>query len=141
MFFPPYTRPDPTMLDMLADLLLLGAGVGVALFTIIYATVFRWHKTPTGIAILSFTLGLTLVLCLVLVNRLLGGDYEGRDIVRVIVYGTNFIAAWGMVLLLLRGRHKGEPPLGLVERPRRSADVDVDANGAPKQPRERGGSE
>lgn len=116
MIFPPYAPPDRTALDFLADLLLIGAGLGVFTFTLCYMVLFKWHKTPAGIAVLGFTMALSLVLGLMLASKFTGGEYVGRDAWRVVVYGSNLVAAWGMVTLLFYSRRRGEKPLHLVER-------------------------
>jgi len=114
--FPPYARPDLTWLDVVADLALLGGALGIVVFWLAYALLFRWRSTAAGQAIFAFTGSLLLVLVLVLVGRVTGGDYPGRDLVRVVAYGSCFITSWGLVAVLARGWLRGNRPLDLHER-------------------------
>lgn len=116
MNFPPYTRPDPTMLDAIADLLLVGSGFGILTFALLYLIFFNWRETPSGKAILYFALSLGLLILLVLAGRFTGGDYPGRDLLRVFVYALIFASTWGLVATLVRAWRRGEKPLELVER-------------------------
>lgn len=114
--FPPYTRPAATLLDMIADLLLLGAGLGVLVFAVGYAVLFRWWETASGRTILAFVGTLGLILLLNITIRAAGGDFPGRDYARVAVDTVVFVAAWGLVVLLARSWLRGAPALHLRER-------------------------
>lgn len=116
MIFPPYTMPAATALDTIADFLLIGAGAGVLAFTLLYLVFFNWRETSSGKAILYFTCSLGLLLLLVFIGKVTGGDYPGRELLRVFVYGLNLVAAWSLVVTLVRSWSRGEKPLDLVER-------------------------
>lgn len=113
---PPYSRPELTALDYLADAAMLGAGIGIILFWVAYALLFRWHATPAGIAVFTFTGALAAVFILIIASRFSGGDYEGRDLLRFVVYVANLVAAWGMFAVLVWGWLRGNKPLELHER-------------------------
>lgn len=114
--FPPYTRPEPTVLDVIANVLLVGAGLGSLLFVLAYAIVFRWYETAAGRAVLGFVASLVLVLLLNVIARASGGDYPGRDVLRVFAYGAVFVGSWGLVVELVRSWRRGGPALDLRER-------------------------
>lgn len=113
---PPYMWPDFTTLDHLADIAMLGAGVGIVLFWLAYALLFRWYAAPAGIAVFTFTGALAGVFFLIIASRLNGGDYDGRSLLRFLVYTANCLAAWGMLAVLARGWLRGNHPLELHER-------------------------
>lgn len=118
MIFPPYDRPDLTIVDMIADLVLLGAWLGIIIFVLAYATLFSWRKTAAGKAIMYFTCSLLAVLAVVLAARISGGDYFGRDWIRLGAYSLTCASAWGLVITLARAWRRGEKPLELRERER-----------------------
>lgn len=118
--FPDYSRPAATVLDLVADFVLLGAGLGAVVFVLMYAAIFNWRITAAGRAIFYFAASLVGVLALVSVSKLTGGDYPFRDLLRIIVYGFAFVSTWRLVAVLVVSWHRGAPTLDLRERPRRA---------------------
>lgn len=108
--------PTDDLVRDIADFALTGAGVGVVVFTLCYMIFFRWHKTPSGIAILLLTTSLSLLLLLGIVSRATDGDYFLRDWFRLGAALLCLVAPWGLVAVLLHGWLRGRKPLNLVER-------------------------
>lgn len=131
--FPPLHNPPATFLDNIANVELLVASIFLLVFTVIYFVRFRWYDTPAGKSVLSFLGSLCALMILNTVGRLTGGDYPGRDILRVIVYATVPIAIGYMLwtlasyyrrasVLLLEKRPRGEP-IGSAGAPATSLDA------------------
>lgn len=111
-----YTRPPRTVVDTISDAILMFGATGVAVFFLVYVTLFRWWKTESGKAVLYFTGSLFLVLALVAAARLTGGDYFGREWMRLAVYSACAAASWGLVITQARAWFRGDKPLDLHER-------------------------
>lgn len=115
MLFPPIEAPDPTWIDGLGNILLLGAGVAVAAFAFYYGFFFAWRTTPAGRAVLYFTTGLVALLAHFIVSRFMGGDYLFRDIVRAVVYGYLMVVSIRLLLTLRRIYKAGNHPMTAEE--------------------------
>lgn len=115
MLFPPIQTPDPTWIDAIGNLLLIGAGLAVAAFAAFYGFFFAWRTTPAGRAVLYFTTGLVALLVHFIVSRFMGGDYLFRDIVRAIVYGYLMVVSIRLLLTLHRIHREGNHPMTTEE--------------------------
>lgn len=101
MIFPTYTPAPPTAIDHLADLVLLGAGIVILLFTILYGVFSQWTLTPGGKSVMVFVTSLDALLFLIIIGKFYGGEYPFRDVVRLAVYGYVFVSALNLVINLL----------------------------------------
>lgn len=116
--FPDYNRPDPTMLDVLADFGLLAGGVGCIVFVLLYGFFLNWRKTAAGRAIFYFMLSVVSVVGLNILARITGGDYPFRDWLRLTVYLGVCVTSWRLVATLVRAWLGGERALNLPARER-----------------------
>lgn len=116
--FPDYMRPDATWADVLADFVLMGCGLGALVFVILYGIFLNWRETPAGKALFYFMASLAAVLVLVILSRLTGGDYPGRDLVRLGVYSAGFVTSWRLVVELIRSWREGADGLNINRRER-----------------------
>lgn len=114
--FPPYENPPTTTLDHISEILMLGSGAGVVLFTVSYIAFFQWRRTGAGKAILYFALSLCALLGQIIATRSFGGDFVLRDIVRLVAYAVVFLSSWGLVFTLWRNWSRGAPPIELKQR-------------------------
>lgn len=88
------------MLELIADIeILIGAG-GAIVFAISYGLFFAWRKTPAGRSLMYFVLSLIALFCLNAIGRWTGGDYWGRDVIRIVVYSTLVFTMWRLVFVL-----------------------------------------
>lgn len=110
MLFPPINPPDPTWIDGLGNILLLGAAAAVTLFGYFYAFYFDWRQTPAGRAVLYFVSGLVALLLHYVVSRFMGGDYLFRDVVRATVYGYLMVVSLRLLFTLWRIWRAGNHP-------------------------------
>lgn len=115
MLFPPINPPEPTWLDGIGNLLLLGAGVAVAAFAFYYGFFFAWRITPAGRAVLYFTTGLVALLGHFILSRFMGGDYLFRDLIRAIVYGYLMVVSVRLLLTLRKIHKAGNHPMTAEE--------------------------
>lgn len=114
--FPDYNRPDPTMLDVIADFGLLAGGIGAVVFVLLYGIFLNWRKTAAGRAIFYFMVSVVSVMGLNILARVTGGDYPFRDILRLVVYLGVCGTAWRLVVTLIRAWLGGERALNLRAR-------------------------
>jgi len=116
MIFPTYAPAPPTQLDHLADYLLLGAGLTILLFTILYGIFSRWTLTPGGKSVMVFVISLDALLALIIVGKFYGGDYPFRDVIRLFVYGYVLVASLGLLInLIVTWYHGNEQFLVKIE--------------------------
>lgn len=107
-----------TPIDRVADFILLFALFAVLAFTLLYGVFFHWTATQGGRAVMGFVSSIDFVLLLIVLSKFNGGDYPGRDIVRLGVYLYILSTSVGLVVTLVRNWLRGSKPLDLRERDR-----------------------
>jgi hypothetical protein len=87
--------------------------VWVIMFASIPATLFPlvylfspWWRTVPGQAIMTLSVGLALMVDSALARELLGADYPGRSVVRVLVFVFVVVGLWYLLVALLWTLHK-----------------------------------
>lgn len=90
------------------DWLLLMTAPAPALFVLRYARV-RWSSTVSGRAIMLKSTGTALFLGLACATVVLG-EFPGRDLLRVAIYGFLFAAQWYLTTLLFRLQRQARTP-------------------------------
>lgn len=116
--FPPYVPPTHDIFDLLADLVLLGAGFACLVFVVSYAVFFNWRKTRAGAAIFYLLSSLVVVLFHVILTRATGGvDFPGRSIIHFVVYLLPFLAGIRIVYVLWWNYFHHSKLLDLQRRP------------------------
>lgn len=107
---------DPILL--LGDLIMLAAATGAVVFAISYASFFAWRKTQAGRALLYFVVALVAVFLNNTAARTLGGDYPGREWIRLAVYCCVAVAVWRLVVVLWHNWRADKPPIDIEARSR-----------------------
>lgn len=117
--FPDYNRPAMTLVDLVADWVLLAGGLGALVFVCLYGFFLNWRETPAGRAILAFVVSLIGVLALVVTAKLTGGDYPLRDVLRLVIYGGVFVTSWRLVVVLVQAWRADAMTVYIPERDRK----------------------
>lgn len=110
MLFPPLNPPPPTILDIIGNYILLGAGIAAVAFLITYGLLSNWRKTSGGQSIFFFVSGLAAVFVYSIASRFIGGDYLFRDLLRASVYGYVFVVSVRLFADLVRTQLMGNHP-------------------------------
>ncbi len=108
-------------LDLIADLLILVAGVGTIVFSASYVSFFAWRKTQAGRALLQFSLSLNSVVMLAALARWTENEYAFREPIRVAVYLFLVITVWRLVYVLWRSWQTGDARLNIHRREKETA--------------------
>lgn len=106
--------PTPTLIDIIGNYILLGAGVAAVLFLLAYGLGSNWRSTPGGRSIFYFVTGLAAVFVYSIVGRFIGGDYLFRDVLRALVYSYVLIMTTRLLVNLLRTQLGGNHPRRLL---------------------------
>jgi hypothetical protein len=88
------------MLELIADIEILIGAIGAVVFAVSYGVFFDWRKTPAGRSLMYFVLSLIALFTLNAIGRWTGGEYWGRDIIRIAVYSTLVLTIWRLVVVL-----------------------------------------
>lgn len=97
---------------------IVGVLIGVAAlpavaFPIVYAATSQWYGSLMGRGLLAFSASLALVMMLAVTSTILGPDFLGRPVVRLVVYGLVAAAMWTIliayVVTVVRVRRRGQP--------------------------------
>lgn len=89
-------------LDTLAIVLVIAASIPAILLPIVYFFGSPWKTTLVGKMMMNKMAAIGVVFALILVGVVTGGDYPGRDWIRVVAYAYLAIALWAQLVLLLR---------------------------------------
>lgn len=116
--FPDYMRPEMTWADVLADFVLMGTTLGAVVFVVLYVGFLNWRETPAGRTLLYFMASLSAVLVLICLSRFTGGDYHGRDLLRLGVYTAGLVTSWRLVVELIRSWREDTAGLTIPSRGR-----------------------
>lgn len=92
---------DPSVLDIVINSIAGAAFLGFLVFMLLYATFSQWRSTPAGRSLMYAIGSLNLVVLMATVH-LFVGMYPGVEFVRAAVYGLLFLAAWRLVVTLVR---------------------------------------
>lgn len=107
MLFPPLNPPTPTFLDGIGNYVLLFAGLSAITFVLFYGLGSNWRGTPGGRAVFFFVSALAVVFAYSIFSRFLGGDFPGRDIIRLVIYSYVLITTIHLLVDLIRTQHNG----------------------------------
>jgi hypothetical protein len=114
--FPPHVTPPETSLDTFADWsLVVGCGL-IVLFTLLYGVGFRWWRTRAGRAVLGVFISVSLLLLSIVIAKTVGGDYPGRDVLRLVVFICLPASMLYMVYGLVRNFIEGPTDLTIERR-------------------------
>ena len=92
--------------DTIAYALIWLAVPPATLFPVLYF--FRpWWRSLAGLALMTSSFGLALLIDISLAYRVFGNDYPGRDAVRLTVYALIVAGSWLILLALLRADSPG----------------------------------
>jgi predicted membrane channel-forming protein YqfA (hemolysin III family) len=105
--FPPMIAPPATVLDHIADTELIIGSVLIIAFTVLYGVVFKWYLRRAGRAVLGVFSAISLMLGFILLTKLCGGDFPGRDLLRVAVYLALPVTVSYMIYGLVRSFVEG----------------------------------
>ena len=89
-------------MTMVLAALVWAAAVGAWVFVAGYSALAKWWRSEVGRHMWSFGAMVALLLTLIIVTRVLGRDYPGRDAVRIGCYGLLTFMVWHQVVLLFR---------------------------------------
>jgi hypothetical protein len=107
------------VLEVIADIEILIAGVGAIVFAVSYGVFFAWRSTPAGKSLMYFVVSLVALFCLNAAGRWLGPDYWARDYVRVAVYTALLVTMWRLVVVLWRSWRR-ESRFEIAAKPKRT---------------------
>jgi hypothetical protein len=105
--FPPMTTPPATVLDHIADTELVIGAILILAFTVLYGVVFKWYLRRAGRAVLGVFLAISLMLVFIVLTKMAGGDFAGRDLLRVAVYFSLPVTVAYMIYGLVRSFVEG----------------------------------
>lgn len=63
-----------------------------------------WYKSKEGVALFGMKVNMFLILLLIAVSRVSGGDYPGADLARAVVYWTTAINAIALLLVIINAQ-------------------------------------
>jgi hypothetical protein len=86
----------------LGDVIMTISMIGAVFFAISYAAFFNWRKTAAGKSLMYFVIALVLWAGLSTFTRLIGGEYPGREWIRLAVYITIAAGIWRLAITLWR---------------------------------------
>lgn len=98
---------DGSILTEIANWFATGSIVALLTFIISYASFFRWYATGAGRSIMGFAASMGLVMLLSFLQRWLG-DFEGREILRLVVMSVSFITPVFLNIELVRSWRKAD---------------------------------
>lgn len=86
--------------------LLIGL-VAFAGIVLVFGSFAPWYKSKEGIALFGMKVNMFLILLLIFISRISGGDYPGSDIIRGVVYWTTAINAIALFLVIVNAQVLG----------------------------------
>lgn len=93
--------------DTWAYVLLIAAAPPATLFPLIYGLALPWYRSLVGRALMTSSVGLGLLVDISLVYRVLGADYQARDVVRLTVFSVVTLGSYLQFWALVYERRKG----------------------------------
>lgn len=94
------------MLELIADIEILVAGIGAIVFAISYGVFFDWRRTQAGRSLMYFVLSLVALFLLNALGRWTGGAYFARDFIRIAIYTALVFTMWRLVIVLWLSWHR-----------------------------------
>lgn len=110
------------MLEVIADIEILIAGLGAIVFAVSYGAFFAWRSTAAGKSLMYFVLCLVALFCLNAAGRWLGPDYLARDVIRIVVYTGLVITMWRLVVVLWASWRR-ESRFEIAAKPKRTKET------------------
>jgi hypothetical protein len=105
--FPERSVPVETTIDIVGNYFLVAGAILILLFTALYGLGFKWWTTRAGRGVLGVFCAVTLLMVHLTLVRFGGGDYPGRDIVRLAAYTflpvTTFYLVYGLIMNFFNG--------------------------------------
>lgn len=95
------------VVNAIADTFANLAWVGAIVFVFSYGVFFRWTEKPAGRSIMAFAAAVVAFSSLSLLGRNVEKDLT-YEYIRLFIFIFVFSAAWGMVIVLWRGRYRAE---------------------------------
>ena len=97
------------ILDQIGTLLLLGGIPALILFVIFYAVRSPWHLLQAGRSLMYFVASLLGTSVIILLSLFLGPEYECRELLRIVVYGTVAFTSWRLFFALINIQNQPPP--------------------------------
>lgn len=93
-------------IDDVALVLLCLSAPAATLYPLLFGFTTRWHESLIGRALLTKAVGLALLIDISLTYRILGADYQGRDVARLTVFGLITVGVWMQLYALVRQKRR-----------------------------------
>lgn len=90
------------MINVALSVIMWAAAIASWTFPVLYSILAPWWRSETGRMMFGWSVLVGLLFVMIGLSRVLGHDYPGQDVVRLICYGALAVMLWRWVALLVR---------------------------------------